>query len=298
MTWRINMIENLNGIRETVNYRKDTRLRLYNNVQIEDYPDHWHTPVEIIMPIENIYSVVVGGHTITLNPTDIIFICPGVIHSLKAHGKGRRIIFQAEITMFTAIREFESILSLMSPVLKITKENPHDIHKHICNLLLQINEEYNNSNILMETIIYSKLLNIFVLVGRNYTSNSVFFNGMDYQNKEYTEKFIFICNYINEHCTEDLNLDKIAKLAGFSKYHVTRLFQQITTTTFYKYLNLKRIEHAQKLLANPGISVTEVALNSGFSSLSAFIRMFKLINHCTPTEYRNMFINVTQTNDL
>ena len=292
------MIENLNGIRETVNYRKDTRLRLYNNVQIEDYPDHWHTPVEIIMPIENIYSVVVGGHTITLNPTDIIFICPGVIHSLKAHGKGRRIIFQAEITMFTAIREFESILSLMSPVLKITKENPHDIHKHICNLLLQINEEYNNSNILMETIIYSKLLNIFVLVGRNYTSNSVFFNGMDYQNKEYTEKFIFICDYINEHCTEDLNLDKIAKLAGFSKYHFTRLFKQITTTTFYKYLNLKRIEHAQKLLANPGISVTEVALNSGFSSLSAFIRMFKLINHCTPTEYRNMFINVTQTNDL
>ena len=292
------MIENLNGIRETVNYRKDTRLRLYNNVQIEDYPDHWHTPVEIIMPIENIYSVVVGGHTITLNPTDIIFICPGVIHSLKAHGKGRRIIFQAEITMFTAIREFESILSLMSPVLKITKENPHDIHKHIYNLLLQINEEYNNSNILMETIIYSKLLNIFVLVGRNYTSNSVFFNGMDYQNKEYTEKFIFICNYINEHCTEDLNLDKIAKLAGFSKYHFTRLFKQITTTTFYKYLNLKRIEHAQKLLANPGISVTEVALNSGFSSLSAFIRMFKLINHCTPTEYRNMFINVTQTNDL
>lgn len=292
------MIENLNGIRETVNYRKDTRLRLYNNVQIEDYPDHWHTPVEIIMPIENIYSVVVGGHTITLNPTDIIFICPGVIHSLKAHGKGRRIIFQAEITMFTAIREFESILSLMSPVLKITKENPHNIHKHICNLLLQINEEYNNSNILMETIIYSKLLNIFVLVGRNYTSNSVFFNGMDYQNKEYTEKFIFICNYINEHCTEDLNLDKIAKLAGFSKYHFTRLFKQITTTTFYKYLNLKRIEHAQKLLANPGISVTEVALNSGFSSLSAFIRMFKLINHCTPTEYRNMFINVTQTNDL
>ena len=292
------MIENLNGIREIVNYRKDTRLRLYNNVQIEDYPDHWHTPVEIIMPIENIYSVVVGGHTITLNPTDIIFICPGVIHSLKAHGKGRRIIFQAEIKMFTAIREFESILSLMSPVLKITKENPHDIHKHICNLLLQINEEYNNSNILMETIIYSKLLNIFVLVGRNYTSNSVFFNGMDYQNKEYTEKFIFICNYINEHCTEDLNLDKIAKLAGFSKYHFTRLFKQITTTTFYKYLNLKRIEHAQKLLANPGISVTEVALNSGFSSLSAFIRMFKLINHCTPTEYRNMFINVTQTNDL
>lgn len=291
------MIENLNGIHETVNYKTNTRLRLYNNVQIEDYPDHWHTPVEIIMPIENIYSVVVSGHTITLNPTDIIFICPGVIHSLKAPDNGRRIIFQAEITMFTAIREFESILSLMSPILKITKENTYDIHKHIYNLLLQINEEYNNGNILMETIIYSKLLNIFVLIGRNYTNNSVIFNGMDHKNKEYTEKFLFICNYINEHCTEDLSLDKIADLAGFSKYHFTRLFKQITTTTFYKYLNLKRIGHAQKLLADPGIPITEVALSSGFSSLSAFIRMFKLINQCTPTEYRNMFINVTQSND-
>lgn len=233
------MIENLNGIHETVNYKTNTRLRLYNNIQIEDYPEHWHTPVEIIMPIENIYSVVVGGHTITLNPTDIIFICPGVIHSLKAPDNGRRIIFQVEVTMFTAIREFESILSLMSPVLKITKENTHDIHKHIYNLLLQINEEYNNGNILMETIIYSKLLNIFVLVGRNYTRNSVIFNGMNHKNKEYTEKFLLICNYINEHCTEDLSLDKIAKLAGFSKYHFTRLFKQITTTTFINTLTLK-----------------------------------------------------------
>lgn len=289
------MIENLNGIHETVNYKTNTRLRLYNNVQIEDYPYHWHTPVEIIMPIENTYSVIVGDNNIILGPGDIIFICPGVIHSLKAPGKGRRLIFQAEITMFTAIREFESILSLMSPVLKITEENSPDIHSQIYNLLLQINEEYNSGNILMETIIYSKLLNIFVLVGRNYTNNSAIFNGKDHKNKEYTEKFLFICNYINEHCTEDLSLDKIARIAGFSKYHFTRLFKQITTTTFYKYLNLKRIEHAQKLLADPGIPVTEVALGSGFSSLSSFIRMFKLINQCTPTEYRNMFINVTQS---
>ncbi len=267
------MIENLNGIHETVNYKENTRLRLYNNVQMEDYPSHWHTPIEIIMPIENMYSVVVGNHTVTLNPGDIIFICPGVIHSLKSHGSGSRIIFQAEITMFTSIREFESILSLMSPVLKVTEENSPDIHREIYHLMLQINEEYENSNILMETVIYSKLLNIFVLVGRNYTSNSAVFNGKDHKNKEYTDKFLFICNYINEHCTEDLTLDKVAKLAGFSKYHFTRLFKQITTTTFYKYLNLKRIEHAQKLLADPGIPVTEVALGSGFSSLSSFIQI-------------------------
>ena len=124
------MIENLNGIHETVNYKTNTNLRLYNNVETENYPPHWHTPIEIIMPVENIYSVAVGSQTVILNPGDIIFICPGVIHSLNAPNNGMRIIFQAEITMFTAIREFESILSLMSPVLKITAESSPDIHSH------------------------------------------------------------------------------------------------------------------------------------------------------------------------
>jgi len=288
------MIENLKGMHETVNYKKDTNLRLYNNEQAEEYPMHWHTPIEIIMPVENVYSVIAGSRTIIIEPDDIIFICPGVIHALKAPASGSRIIFQAEISMFHSIHEFEAILSIMSPVFKISKNDTPAIYQKIHNLVLQINEEYNRANnVLMETVIYEKLLNIFILVGRNYTHN-LRHNDAGYQkHKEYTEKFVSICNYINEHCTEDLSLEEISSIAGFSKYHFTRLFKQFTTTTFYRYLNQKRIEHAQNMLAYPGIPVTEVALSSGFQSLSAFIRMFKLINQCTPTEYRNMFTHFT-----
>ncbi len=287
------MIENIKGMHETVNYKTNTNLRLYNNEQAEDYPMHWHTPIEIIMPIENTYSVITSRQTITMEPDDIIFICPGVIHALKAPASGRRIIFQAEITMFHSIHEFELILSIMVPVFRISKKDTPEIYQKIHSLILQINEEYNSTNILMETVIYEKLLSIFIFIGRNYTHN-LRQDGIEYQkHKEYTEKFISVCNYINEHCTEDLSLDEISSIAGFSKYHFTRLFKQFTTTTFYRYLNQKRIEHAQKMLADPGIPVTEVALSSGFQSLSAFIRMFKLINQCTPTEYRNMFIHFT-----
>ena len=78
-------------------------------------------------------------------------------------------------------------------------------------------------------------------------------------------------------------------LAGFSKYHFARLFKQYTDTSFYKYLNQKRIEHAKTLLLDPQLTVIEVATQSGFSSLSAFLRMFKQLNKCTPTEFRNMY---------
>lgn len=285
------MIESLNGMHEIVHYKADTNLRLYHNDQHESYPSHWHTPVEIIIPVENMYSVTIGSQIIMLEPTDIMFICPGVIHSLAAPDNGRRIIFQAELTMFTSIHDFESIISLMSPALKIANVHSPHIHNRILNLMLEITEAYDNNRFLLETIVYSKLLEIFSLIGANFTKNFEHVAHEVQAHKEYAEKFMSVCTYINEHCTECLNLDEVAAIAGFSKYHFTRLFKQFTSTTFYKYLNQKRIEHAQKLLADPAITITEAALSSGYTSLSAFIRMFKLLNQCTPTEYRNLFTN-------
>ena len=83
------MIENLQGIHETVNYRNDIEIRLYNNDEAEDYPPHWHIPFELIMPTENTYRVVCGNEEFFLRESDILIICPGVIHELFAPAHGR-----------------------------------------------------------------------------------------------------------------------------------------------------------------------------------------------------------------
>lgn len=45
------MIEILNGMTETINYGSSLGVRLYHNVDYEDYPEHWHVGLEIIMPV-------------------------------------------------------------------------------------------------------------------------------------------------------------------------------------------------------------------------------------------------------
>lgn len=283
------MIENLKGIYETVNFKENTNLRLYDNDEYEDYPPHWHTPGELIMPTENIYTINCCDQTIVLREYDIILICPCCIHTLFAPEKGRRIIFQPDFSVLHEIREVDTVLSTLTPFLVITPEEYPEVHPQICSLLLEIKEEYQKNTTLSEAAIYSRLLSIFVLIGRNHSRNANRFDVTNNKQKEYTEKFISICDYISAHCTEDLTLDYVAELAGFSKYHFTRLFKQFTNISFYKYLNKKRIATAEKLLANPEYTVTDVALNSGFSSLSSFIRMFRIIENCTPTEFRSMY---------
>lgn len=283
------MIENLKGIYETVNFKENTNLRLYNNDEPENYPPHWHTPIEIIMPVHNIYTAECGGHTFVLRENDIIIICPCCLHTLYApQDGGERIIFQPDASILRGMKEIETVLSILSPVIVITPEDYPDIHPAIRSLLLEIKDEYMKSSVLSEAAIYSKVLAILVLIGRNYIKTDRFVATNNKQ-QEYTEKFLYICDYISTHCTEDLTLDFVADLAGFSKYHFTRLFKQFTNVSFYKYLNQKRIATAEELLVNPEYTITDVALRSGFSSLSSFIRMFKIIKNCTPTEFRNMY---------
>lgn len=286
------MIESLNGIFETINYKQSTSIKLYDNDEYEDYPAHWHTNPEIIMPTENIYTVECYNQIITLREGDIVLICPGCIHTLYAPEKGRRIIFQADINPLRFMKEIETLVTIISPLIVITPENFPSIYDKVKSLLLEIKNEYlSSSTSFSEVSIYSKTLEIITLIGRSRAAAGMETTSPDAprMQEEYIEKFIEICNYISAHCSDELNLEAVASMSGFSKFYFSRLFKQFTNVSFYKYVNQKRIEKAAEMLTEPNISITNVALSCGFESLSSFIRMFKIVKGCTPTEFRNMY---------
>ncbi len=282
------MIANLNGVYETVEYRDSSSLQLYDNTDYEAYPRHWHTCIEIIMPAHNSYSLECDGQKCTLQEGDILFICPGALHSLEAC-EGQRWIFQAEMSSVTQLSDVEAYLTILYPALIISPTTSPEIYDDVHRLFSEIVREYRQEEVFFEASIYSKLMEMMVLIRRNHAANTSPLGASGSKQREYMDKFMDVCNFINEHCTEDLTLDMVADRAGFSKYHFSRLFKQFTNISFYKYLNQKRIENAEKLLIRPEMSVTEASLASGFTSLSSFIRMFKLIKGCTPSEYRAMY---------
>lgn len=284
------MIENLAGLHETVPYTKNMQVMLYNNDEAENYPPHWHVPFELIMPTQNGYRAVCGNKEYNLREGDVLIICPGVIHELFAPENGVRIIFQPSRSQI-ALKEMDLLISMLSPAFCITPENAPEIHSRIHRLMLEIRDEFLEAPLYAASIIYSKFLEILVLAGRHHAriAQQNFEVRNNNKQKEYMEKFVFICDYINEHYAEPLTLEGVASLAGFSKYHFTRLFKQYADTSFYKYLNQKRITQAKSLLVNKELSVLEVALQCGFSNLSSFLRMFKIVTGWTPTELRKIY---------
>ena len=246
------MIEILNGTRETVAYNDNLGIRLYLNNESEDYPVHWHTAVEVIMPLKNCYTVVINDIKYILSTGDILILPSGELHELFAPEEGERIIFQFDYSLLNQLNGFDSTFHLFHPCIVLTPDEYGDIHSTLKQLLLNIKEEYFSSSLLKEASSYSMLIEFFVILGRCYMNNENRFPNVKSQKQHiYIDKFLQVCNYMNEHCTEDINVDTLASLAGFSTFHFSRLFKQFTGMTYYNYLNKHRIMHAEKLLIDP-----------------------------------------------
>lgn len=276
-------------IHENVAFKENSTVLIMKNSQNLSYAPHWHTAMEVIIPIENYYDVSVGSNDYHLFPQEILIIPPGEIHSLYAPETGLRYVYLIDISFLCNIKGFISIEALLSQPIHITHEGFGKMHKNILNQFFDIVTEYFDDKEYCEMTIYSILLKIFTDFGYNRTRNSELFpNSRIYKKKEYIQKLNDVLDFIDINYTEELSLETMAHMVGFSKYHFSRLFTEYTGHTFCDYINLRKIKAAEYLLLNDELSITEIAMQSGFSSIATFNRLFRKFKGCSPSEYRSL----------
>ena len=279
----------INSTHELVAYHNDTIIRIWRNVESRGFKPHWHSSIEMILPVENYYDVKITNKDYRINPGEILIIPPRELHELVAPPDGVRFIFQFNINVMAQLKGFASIQSMLSKPLHITKDSHPLIYNEVYQTLLDMCKEYISGNPYSELSIFSLLIKMLIALYENHIQTTDLFQNVNInKHQEYVTKFGNLLDYIDTHYTEDLTLEDMADIIGFSKYHFSRLFKQYTNFTFCDYLKHRRIQAAEMLLEQPEYSITEVALQAGFPSISTFNRIFKEYKNCTPTEFRNM----------
>ncbi|KQO57629.1 hypothetical protein ASF32_18740 [Methylobacterium sp. Leaf91] len=95
--------------------------------------------------------------------------------------------------------------------------------------------------------------------------------------------------FIRDNLERDLSVAEIAAVACLSPFHFTRMFKRVTGKTPYAFVSEERLKRARRLLIERKISLTDVALSSGFSSQGSFNTAFKRAVGRTPGEYRQHY---------
>lgn len=277
----------INHEHELVDYQNISLNRIWLNVQDSSFAPHWHSAMEIIQPVENNYVAICGDIRQEILPGQIFLIPPRLRHELIAPASGKRYIYLLNISSFTKLQGFSQVMSVFSQPLLLSQRDEGGTYDTVSNILEQVRDEYFNEKELSDLTISSLLLQLLVCIGKNCNREAPAVSRNSHTRfRDYMELFSEALSYIDDHFSEGLTLDEMASRTGFSKFHFSRLFKKYTNYSFIDYLHFRRIREAEILLLRPDISITDVAISSGFSSISSFNRIFRQEKGCSPSEYR------------
>jgi AraC family transcriptional regulator len=103
---------------------------------------------------------------------------------------------------------------------------------------------------------------------------------------EYTQRIDRVIDHLRENLDRPVKLAELAKVACFSEFHFHRIFRAVSGETLKNFTNRLRLEKAARLLRYSDQSLTEIALDCGFSSSAAFSRAFRAGYDTSPSEFR------------
>lgn len=249
-------------------------------------PYHWHPEYEIIRIIEGDFHLTIGSQTCLLHKGDILFLQDGVLHGgipehcvyeclvfdMNLFLKGNRIgvkqtqkIIQHEITFWQQLPGEDAFLKVI-----------------INNLFLAIAEKKRGYEFLIQGCLYQLLGFLFqehLYEEKVNTANTSF---------QHVLQFKRVLSYIEEHYTENIILEDLAKEAGMNPKYFCRFFREMSFRTPIDYVNYYRIERACEQLSTTSSKIIEVALNCGYNDISYFIKTFRKYKGVTPKQYLKM----------
>jgi AraC family transcriptional regulator len=100
------------------------------------------------------------------------------------------------------------------------------------------------------------------------------------------EQIQLTVDYIEEHLSEEIKIEDLAKLASLSQFYFQRLFSRLVKRPVNEYVKLRRLAKASEAMLDKNKRILDIALDVGFSSHETLTRAFKDAYGITPEEFR------------
>lgn len=258
---------------------------------IQSFPVHWHKEMEIIYVVNGHGTVTVQTTKYNLCEGDIILIQPETLHSIEQldnqHMEYFNIIFDFNLlesdTSYCYINFLKPIYERRKTVPVYIKDNEplsDLITPHIKYLIDNRKQKFSGDELMVKSNLYAIIHHINKFCTE--TSDSSLKLESNYN------KIKEVLMYVHTHYSEKLTVENAATLINYSPNYFSKLFRELTGTSFIQYVINYRLDIASEKLINTKLTITEIAEETGFSNLPYFTRSFTAKYGSTPNAYRKL----------
>ncbi len=224
-----------------------------------NYLSHFHSAFELYIQIEGKTIVTVDDTQYYLSPGQAVLIFPYQNHSYS-YKKGERGSY---------------CMGIFSPFL-VSNFGKFDMVPTDNRFDFNLPEKIDISNSFLRQALAYSICGSFDK-GRQYKKR---------YNHILSEGLVAVILYANENFRTECTLQKAVSHVGYDYGYISKLFKKSVGVTFNQYVNFLRIQHGLTLLKITNTSVTQIALDSGYTNLRTFNRRFFEQMGVTPNEFR------------
>jgi AraC-like DNA-binding protein len=257
------------------------------------YRPHWHSYGEIILVgpgTTNIFQV--NQSTYHLEEGDFVLAWPMEIHATIDADREQSLIIQFSNSFMNSLLDLQRIMHFYRNLHVISRNAHPALSAQLQTAAYRMKDIYYSGEVNRELRCCMLLMEFILALDehRDELAPELRLDSRDGYADDVIRRMIMVTDYIKNNLTaDDLSQGTMARMAGISKDYFSRIFKTVTGMNYSRWLNMIRLEKATELLAQDGMSLTEVAMLSGFQSIPSFNRVFHEEKGMAPGEYRALF---------
>lgn len=244
---------------------------------------HWHSNLELIRVLEGELSLTLDNRNFTLTTGDVALVNSETVHgAIPKDCRYDCIVFNLAF-LKTSNRACDDFIENLLSHSSFLTETPQD--ERVKELINGIFRELGKER----TVAPFKAIGLFHELLGEMQEKKLFTSHLPPSSERDEKKVVklkMVLKYIRENFANDITLDDMSAVAGFSRNYFCKFFKDVTGTTPVNYLMAYRIERAARKLLGTDTSITQIAFDCGFNDLSYFIKTFKTFKHTSPKDYR------------
>jgi len=254
--------------------------------------NHFHSYYEIYYLLSGQRYYFIGSRNYLVKKGDLVIVNSNQIHKTSTLGDAghERILLEFEPPLLEEINLFfdegfiENYVFEKSGVVNLDEEEQRKTE----DMLYCIINEMNNRKNGYKGMVIARLIELLIFIIRKMEKEKC--SGSSNESRAAANhKIEEIADYISAHYSDNISINDLSEMFYMSKYHLCRSFKKYTGFTVNEYVTINRMMQAKKLLTDSNISISKIAEQTGYQSLTNFGKVFKQYMGKRPTEFRKAY---------